>query len=122
MKRIYSWLAALLLCLPIAAGNEQNITINGFQVDKVVKEISFEGNNVVLTYTDDTSDKEDMDLVTLAFAYDGDATGIQQPAIAQPSTLASQQVYTLSGVAVGTSLQGLQPGVYIVKGQKVLIK
>ena len=121
MKRIYSWLAALLLCLPIAAGNEQNITINGFQVDKVVKEISFEGDNVVLIYTDDTSDREDMELVSLAFAYDGSATGIQQVSTPLQGKI-PQQVYSLDGVVVGTSLQGLHPGIYIVKGKKVLIK
>lgn len=121
MKKIYSWLAAMLISLPMAAGNEQTITINGFQVDKVVKTISFEGDNLVLTYTDDTSDREDMELVSLAFAYDGSATGISHPTTAQQGEKA-QQVYTLSGVAVGKSLQGLQPGVYIVKGKKVLIK
>lgn len=120
MKKIYSWLAALLISLPIAAANEQVITINGFQVDKVVKAISFEGDDLVLTYTDDTSEREDMDLVTLAFTYDGSATGILQPTAQQGEK--AQQVYTLSGMAVGKSLQGLQPGVYIVKGKKVLIK
>ena len=83
MKKIYSWLAALLISLPIAAANEQVITINGFQVDKVVKAISFEGDDLVLTYTDDTSEREDMELVTLAFTYDGSATGILQPTAQQ---------------------------------------
>lgn len=120
MKKICSLLAAMLICLPIAAANEQTITVNGFQVDKVVKVISFEGDDLVLTYTDDTSEREDMELVFLAFTYDSSATGIQQPTVQQGEKV--QQVYTLSGVAVGKSLQGLQPGVYIVKGKKVLIK
>lgn len=120
MKKIYSLLAAMLISLPIAAANEQTITVNGFQVDKVVKVISFEGDDLVLTYTDDTSEREDMELVFLAFTYDGSATGIQQPTAQQGEKV--QQVYTLSGVAVGKSLQGFQPGVYIVKGKKVLIK
>lgn len=120
MKKIYSWLAAILISLPMAASNEQTISINGFQVDKVVKAISFDGDDLVLTYTDDTSEREDMELVTLAFTYDGSATGIQQPTALQGGK--AQQIYTLSGVAVGKSLQGLQPGVYIVKGKKVLIK
>ena len=53
----------MLISLPIAAANEQTITVNGFQVDKVVKVISFEEDDLVLTYTDDTSEREDMELV-----------------------------------------------------------
>lgn len=104
----------------LSAGNKQSITVNGTTIDKVVKTISFEGDNVVLTYTDGSSDKEDMELVTLAFAYDSSSTGISQLTAAKGEK--AQQVYTLDGVAVGKNLQGLRPGIYIVKGKKILIK
>ena len=126
---MYLWLAALLMPLCVSADNEQTITINGFQVDKVVREISFEDDDVVLTYTDGTSDREDMELVTLAFTYDGQSTGISQVETTQGEAM--QQVYTLQGVAVGKSLngvavgntlQGLRPGIYVVNGKKVLVK
>lgn len=120
MKRISILFAALLMSFHLSAGNKQSITINGITIDKVVKTISFEGDNVVLTYTDDSSDKEDMELVTLAFAYDGSSTGISQLTAAKGEK--AQQVYTLDGVAMGKNLQGLRPGIYIVKGKKILIK
>ena len=120
MKRISILFAAMLMALHLGAGNQQNVTINGFHVDKVVKTISFEGDNVVLTYTDDSSDKEDMELVTLAFTYDGSSTGINSVTAGKGEK--AQQVHTLDGMAVGKNLQGLRPGIYIVKGKKVLVK
>lgn len=120
MKRISILFAALLMSLHLSAGNKQSITINGITIDKVVKAISFDGDNVVLTYTDDSSDKEDMALVTLAFTYDGSNTAIKPVVTAQGDK--TPQVYSLEGKAVGEKIQGLHSGVYIVKGKKILIK
>lgn len=120
MKKISILFAALLMSLHLSAGNKQSITINGITIDKVVKAISFEGDNVVLTYTDGSSDKEDMDQVVLAFTYDGSNTAIKPVISAQGDK--TQSVYSLEGKAVGKNLHGLRPGVYVVKGRKVLIK
>ena len=36
----------------VMADNEQTVTIGGSQVGKTVKEITFDGDNVTLTYDD----------------------------------------------------------------------
>lgn len=50
-----------------------------------------------------------------------DATGITAPATAEPTTQ-SQTVYTLQGQAVGTSLDALPKGIYILGGKKILVR
>lgn len=108
------------MSLQLSAVNEQSITINGTSIDKVVKSISFDGDYVVLTYTDDTSDREDMELVVLAFMYDEHSTGIET--IRTNQVKLAQPVFSVNGMVVGKSVNGLRPGVYIVHGKKVLVK
>ena len=83
-----------------------------------VSEITFDGDNVVLQYSDNTSDQADMSLVTLSFTYQ--TTGISQ--IEDIKKALQGKVYNLLGQCVGSSLQGLSKGVYIINGKKVIIK
>lgn len=76
MKKAYLLLLAGMLSTAVFAGSKQTVKIDGQVIDKTVSEITFDGDNVVLHYADNTSATEDMSLVTLSFSYT--TTGISQ--------------------------------------------
>ena len=118
MKKAYLLLLAGMLSAAVFAGSKQTVKIDGQVIDKTVTEITFDGDNVVLQYSDNTSDPADMLLVTLSFTYQ--TTGISQ--VEDIKQALQGKVYTLQGQCVGSSLQGLSKGVYIINGKKVIIK
>lgn len=118
MKKAYLLLLAGMLSTAVFAGNKQTVKIDGQLIEKTVSEITFDGDNVVLQYADNTSDQADMSLVTLSFTYQ--TTGISQ--IEGIKQALQGKVYNLQGQYVGSSLQGLSKGVYIINGKKVIIK
>ena len=69
MKKVYFMLLGVLLSTAAMADNKQTVTIDGSQVSKTVKEITFDGDNLTLTYDDETTETQDMSLVKLSFAY-----------------------------------------------------
>ncbi len=115
MKKAYLLLLAGMLSAAVFAGSKQTVKIDGQVIDKTVTEITFDGDNVVLHYADNTSDNRDMSLVTLSFTYQ--TTGISQ--IEDIKKALQGKVYNLQGQCVGSSLQGF---VYIINGKKVIIK
>ena len=119
MKKTYLVLLACMLSTVAYADNKQTVKIDGNVIDKVVTEITFEGDDVVLNYADNTSETKDMSLVTLSFSY-STTTGISQVEGIKQSL--QGKVYNLQGQCVGSSLQGLSKGVYIINGKKVIIK
>ena len=66
---------AALFSTYVWADNKQTVTINGQSVNKTVTEITFNGDNLTLTYSDGTSEESDMSFVKLAFSYDTNPTG-----------------------------------------------
>lgn len=118
MKKAYLLLLAGMLSTAVFAGSKQTIKIDGQVIEKTVSEITFDGDNVVLQYSDNTSDQADMSLVTLSFTYQ--TTGISQ--IEDIKKALRGKFYNLQGQYVGSSLQGLSKGVYIINGKKVIIK
>lgn len=120
MKRLSFVFLAVALVSSVVAENKQTVWVGGQSVGKTVKQITFDGDNVLLTYTDESTQKEDMSLVRLSFVY-GDATGISQAKVASP-TILQGKVFNLNGQFVGTSTDGLGKGIYIVNGKKVIIK
>lgn len=118
MKKAYLLLLAGMLSTAVFAGSKQTVKIDGQLIEKTVSEITFDGDNVVLQYADNTSDQADMSLVTLSFAYQ--TTGISQ--VEDIKKALRGKVYNLQGQYVGSSLQGLSKGVYIINGKKVIIK
>ena len=118
MKKAYLLLLAGMLSTAVFAGNKQTVKIDGQLIEKTVSEITFDGDNVVLQYSDNTSDIGDMSLVTLSFTYQ--TTGISQ--VEGIKQALQGKVYNLQGQYVGSSLQGLSKGVYIINGKKVIIK
>ena len=119
MKKAYLLLLTGMLSTAVFAGNKQTVKIDGQVIDKTVTEITFDGDNVVLQYSDNTSDNGDMSLVTLSFSY-STTTGISQ--VEGIKQALQGKVYNLQGQCVGSSLQGLSKGVYIINGKKVIIK
>lgn len=99
------------------ADNKQTITINGSQIAQTVTQIAFDGDNVILTYSDGSL-TADMSLVKIAFEYG--TTGISQVNTAEKALVG--KVFNLNGQLVGTSTEGLAKGVYIVNGKKVIVK
>lgn len=118
MKK-YLFLLACMLTTAVYADNRQTVKVDGQVIDKTITEITFEGDNVTLNYTDNTSDTMDMSLVSLSFVY-GESTGISQ--VEQLKEALQGKVYNLNGQLVGNSVEGLSKGVYIVNGKKVIIK
>lgn len=118
MKKAYLLLLAGMLSTAVFAGSKQTVKIDGLLIEKTVSEITFDGDNVVLQYADNTSDQADMSLVTLSFTYQ--TTGISQ--IEGIKQALQGKVYNLQGQYVGSSLQGLSKGVYMINGKKVIIK
>lgn len=118
MKKAYLLLLAGMLSTAVFAGSKQTVKIDGQLIEKTVSEITFDGDNVVLQYADNTSDQADMSLVTLSFTYQ--TTGISQ--VEDIKKALRGKVYNLQGQYVGSSLPGLSKGVYIINGKKVIIK
>ena len=118
MKKAYLLLLAGMLSTAVFAGSKQTVKIDGQLIEKTVSEITFDGDNVVLQYADNTSDQADMSLVTLSFTYQ--TTGISQ--VEDIKKALQGKVYNLQGQYVGKSPKGLSKGVYIINGKKVIIK
>ena len=118
MKK-YLFLLACMLTTAVYADNRQTVKVDGQVIDKTITEITFEGDNVTLNYTDNSSDTMDMSLVSFSFVY-GESTGIGQ--VEQLQKALQGKVYNLNGQLVGNSVEGLPKGVYIVNGKKVIIK
>lgn len=118
MKKAYLLLLAGMLSTAVFADSKQTVKIEGQVIEKTISEITFDGDNVVLHYADNTSATEDMSLVTLSFSYT--TTGISQ--VEGIKKALQGKVYNLQGQCVGSSLQGLSKGVYIINGKKVIIK
>ena len=118
MKKICLFAMAALFSTYVWADNKQTVTINGQSVDKTVTEITFNGDNLTLTYSDGTSEESDMSFVKLSFAYI--TTGISN--IETSNKVLAGKVFNLNGQLVGTSTQNLNKGIYIVNGKKVIVK
>ncbi len=71
MKKILLFTAGLLLGLSIGAASvKQKLTINGEVVEKTVSKITFDGDNVVLLFSDQTRHEADLESVVLSFLPD----------------------------------------------------
>ena len=90
------------------AEKKQTLTINGEKVEKLLTRITFEGDNAVLTFGDNTTQTADMEAVILSFSVD-DLTAIG----------------TIKGnVGNKLSIDGLEPDteveIYDAQGKKLL--
>lgn len=102
------------------AKGEQTITINGLTIGKSAKKITFSGEKAMIVYADGSKQTENMGLIQFSFTYSTNG-GIKKIETADQK-LVDTRVYNLNGQYVGTTLNGLSKGVYIVNGKKVVVK
>ena len=102
------------------AKGEQTITINGLTIGKSAKKITFSGEKAMITYADGSKQTENMGLIQLSFTYSTNG-GIKKIETTGQK-LVDTRVYNFNGQYVGTTLNGLSKGVYIVNGKKVVVK
>ena len=102
------------------AKGKQTITINGLTIGKSAKKITFSGEKAMIVYADGSKQTENMGLIQLSFTYstNGGIKNIETTG----QKLVDTRVYNLNGQYVGTTLNGLSKGVYIVNGKKVVVK
>lgn len=117
MKRLPILLSSLLIGAAASwADMGQTVTIDGTVVAKFATGLTFDGDNVILSFEDGTSQTADMALVSIDLTYDASA-------ITEVTTgsEAATRVYTIGGQYVGTTTEGLPGGLYIVNGKKTII-
>lgn len=102
------------------AKGEQTITINGLTIGKSAKKITFSGEKAMIVYADGSKQTENMGLIQFSFTYSTNG-GIKKIETTGQK-LVDTRVYNINGQYVGTTLNGLSKGVYIVNGKKVVVK
>ncbi len=140
MQKFFTLLtvAMMLLASPIKAATTQTITINGEVVSKVVTQITFDGDNVILTFADDSFTTEDMGNVTISFS---SITSIKDISAFQMNKIVGDNL-EIEGLAEGTevsiydisgkqifatksssiNVSGLKSGVYVLKAGNQIVK
>ena len=136
MKKLILIAAAMLISLSVSAA--QTLTINGENVQKTVVTMTFDGDNVVLTFSDQTSQKADMATVIITFdSTDASIYSMKTPAGSlldidglTPGTVIT--VYDAEGRKMLTSkasanqtrltIESLKAGTYIMKAGKQIVK
>jgi nitrogen fixation protein FixH len=113
MKKIFNLLVSLLLLgtTLVNAENVQSLIINGETVAKTVAKITFDGDNVVLHFSDATQQTTDMGGVVITFA--------------DPTAIQSLTAFQLKGIVNGQlNLQNVREGatinVYDAAGRQVV--
>lgn len=117
IKRLIFLLMAVVWTTTMMADTKQTVKIDGTTVDKTVERLTFDGDKVVLTFTDHSTQTEDMELVSIDFFYSG--TGISRVKVDEMS---GKHIYNLNGQYLGTGIEGRAKGVYVVDGKKVVVK
>lgn len=119
VKQFMVTVCVLMLGMNAQAQTEtkQTVLVNGVTIDKTVQKLTFEGDQVVLSYTDQTTQRADMEQVSISFVYT--STGIAEMV---RTDAPGRKVFNLNGQFMGEDDRSLPKGVYIVNGQKVIIK
>ena len=114
----------LLLMMLLMSGMNM-MADDGQKLDAAkISEISFNGDDVIILFTDGTSQTFDMGDTEKPITIDfsnvlGMAERLQ---MTQALGLEGKQVYDLKGNKVGKSAAALKKGVYVIKGKKVIIR
>lgn len=136
MKKLLVCLTTLMCCLFVNAA--QKLTINGEIVEKAVYSMTFDGDNVILTFSDQTSQTVDMSNVVITFdAATTDIYSLKMPVgskldIDGLSANSEISIYNAAGKMVlktkaertsqNLSTEGLKSGVYILKAGNKIVK
>lgn len=119
-KALSAFLIAMLSGGVAFADTEQTVYANGQETGGFVTSLTFSGNNVTMTFEDETSLTEDMSFVSIDLTYNDDTSGITEVETADKQR--NNRIYTISGQFVGTSKENLPAGIYIVNGKKFIKK
>lgn len=112
--RILAILVLLTASMAVAADDGQVVVVNGSNVGKSVTKMVFEGDNVVLTYRDNTIQTVDMANVVIVFSV-ADAV----KALTNESGNASVSYFDLNGCQLK---QAPPKGAYMVKKGDTVVK
>lgn len=119
-KALSAFLIAMLSGGVAFADTEQTVYVNGQETGGFVTSLTFSGNNVTMTFEDETSLTKDMSFVSIDLTYNDDTSGITEVETADKQR--NNRIYTISGQFVGTSKENLPAGIYIVNGKKFIKK
>lgn len=122
MKRkiLSAFLVAMLSGSVALADTEQTVYVNGNPIDGFVTALSFNGNNVTMTFENGSSQTENMSLVHIDMTHNDGTSGIAE--IRNNDEHGDNRIYTISGQFAGTSKEKLPAGIYIVNGKKFIKK
>lgn len=119
-------LCVLSVCGVLAAKADSTVvtTVNGNPEMRELVRITFDGDYAILNFADNTTETADMSLVSVTLSHE-DKTAIDE-IIADPQKTRGVRgvrgVYNLRGQRIADTPDGLKEGIYIVNGQKVLVK
>ena len=137
-KLLMGFVALMLLSVSTVKADDQRLIINGETVEKTVARITFEGDLVVLHFTDSSERKEDMNTVKIAFT---NATSITDLTTYNMRGVVDGKLY-LESLAQGAEVlifdaagkqlkrttsnvidvTNLKTGVYVLKADKQVVK
>ena len=109
MKKLKFVMISCLLMIGLSAQAEkkQMLIINGQTVEKVATRITFEGDNVVVTFGDQTNQTVDMEQVKLSFTPVSTAIGTIKKQV--------EDVLDINGLEPGTEID-----IFDAQGKKVM--
>lgn len=117
-------MALLLMSTAARAGATQTVTIDGNTRSLAATALAFNGDEVTITYTDQSTETVDMSTLVITFEYaesnSGNSDAIE--AVSADGEAIDIKVYDLQGRYLGSSTDYLPRGVYIVGGVKTIIK
>lgn len=116
-------LLAFVAMLAVAAwgDNKQTVTVNGTKQSQAVKRITFNGDEIVLVFADNTQQTVEMTAVKIDFVYDN----VENSVFYQMETQKVKEqtgIYNLNGQSVSGTREKLPKGIYIVDGRKEVVK
>jgi hypothetical protein len=116
-------LLAFVAMLAVAAwaDNKQTVTVNGTTQSQAVKRITFNGDEIILVFADNTQQTVEMTAVKIDFVYDNVENSVFYQ-METPKVKEQTGVYNLNGQSVSGTREKLPKGIYIVDGRKGVVK
>lgn len=124
MRKIFIFVSLLFPALMAGADDaisSETVTVGDTKLSKFVNMLSFSGDQVTLTFDDNTTQTSDKSQLSIDISYMAVPTGING-ILPDDKQSDSKRVFNLSGQYVGANPQQLAPGVYISNGKKIIVK
>ena len=122
MNRKLCLLAFVVMLAVVSwADNKQTVIVNGTTQSQAVKRITFNGDEIVLVFADNTQQTVEMTAVKIDFVYDNVENSVFYQ-METPKVKEQTGIYNLNGQSVIVSREKLPKGIYIVDGRKEVVK